>query len=119
MFKIITQVLKLIDKDLDAYKVQSIINNITKAYVYAGLGGFPELPTPGQKPMKQPSRMPGFPPGFVQPPGMPGMPPGFPVGPNGMPMMPPPGFPVGLNGMPMMPPPGFPGMQVPPPPPKK
>ncbi|KAI8896472.1 hypothetical protein BC833DRAFT_528228, partial [Globomyces pollinis-pini] len=27
--------------ELDGYKVQSIINNITKAYVYAGLGGFP------------------------------------------------------------------------------
>lgn len=121
--------------DLPVNKVQSIINNITKAYVYAGLGGFPELPTPGQKNKPQAPRMQGFPPGFIQPPPgmlpMPGMipPPGFPgmVGPNGM-MMPPPGFPgmtIGPNGM-MMPPPGFPGMpagpngmMMPPPPPKK
>jgi U1 small nuclear ribonucleoprotein C len=29
--------------NIPAYKVQQVINQITKAYVYAGLGGFPGM----------------------------------------------------------------------------
>ena len=78
--------------DLDGVKVQQIINAITKEYVYAGLGGFPELPSAqpqsNQMPVQPPAPM-VFNPSILAslPP-----PPGFkmPVGPNGMPIFPPP-----------------------------
>ena len=54
--------------NLEAHKVQSIIHNITKAYVYAGLGGFPELPTPGHESIK--SKMPAGMPSMLPPPQM-------------------------------------------------
>lgn len=127
--------------DLEGIKVQQIINSITKAYVYAGLGGFPELP--GESLRKKPAfydqmqqkqgvkvaQMPNLsmlppPPGFVPPSGLkmpmgmpPGMPPGFPPGmppgfPAGMPPGMPPGFPPGM-------PPFPPGMQPTPGPPPR
>ena len=101
--------------DLDGVKVQQIINAITKEYVYAGLGGFPELPSAQPQGAPTPVRPAPvvFNPSILAslPP-----PPGFkiPIGPNGMPMFPPPppmhqgGFagqpaPMTFNGM--MPPP--------------
>lgn len=90
--------------ELDGVKVQQIINTITKAYVYAGLGGFPELPVPGQRSAPQPmvplnqfnpallASLPP-PPGFKPPPmpaGASAQPPLFPM--PGMGFPPPPHF---------------------------
>ncbi|KAI8908461.1 U1 small nuclear ribonucleoprotein C [Gorgonomyces haynaldii] len=107
--------------DLDAEKVQVVVDRITQAYWSAGLPGFPELVASGSKgarsvlqsgskPGLQPPMMPppGFRPGMPPPPGMfpPGMPPPPGMFPPGMP--PPPGFRPGMlpPGMPP-PPPGF------------
>lgn len=125
--------------ELDGVKVQQIINTITKEYVYAGLGGFPELPGynnnssgvmtggPATKPSSQHQPI-AFNPAILAslPP-----PPGFkiPMGANGLPSFPPPPpslrtGPPSANtntNLPMMPIPGMPmpipGMMFPPPPP--
>lgn len=90
--------------ELDGVKVQQIINTITKAYVYAGLGGFPELPVPGQRsaPAPAPNQ---FNPALLAslPP-----PPGFkpPPMPSGAPLFPLP-FPPGQFPPGQFPPPQF------------
>ena len=120
--------------ELDGVKIQNIINSITKEYVYAGLGGFPELPGFGGGGQHQPEQR--IPVGKTQqqqhqpivfypailaslPP-----PPGFkiPMGANGLPSFPPPPPSLMMNAKmpPMMPIPGMPmpaGMSFPPPPP--
>jgi U1 small nuclear ribonucleoprotein C len=94
--------------NLDARRVQVVVDRITQAYWEAGLPGFPELVPLGrggnrkqirpQVPAGMPGMpgMPPLPPGMMPPPGMlPGMPPGM--------LPPPPGF----HGMPRPFPPGF------------
>ncbi|OAJ40229.1 U1 small nuclear ribonucleoprotein C [Batrachochytrium dendrobatidis JEL423] len=99
--------------EVDPAKIQSVIDNVTKAYIDAGLPGFPELIAVGVNGQRgQPVGGPPRPPQPFHNGGRPGPPGRPPMGmfPPQRPMMPPPHMRPGLSQMP-------PGMRPPGPPP--